>query len=269
MSTEFKMEDDIEKNEVKEPVKGESNKKAPTATIVNLVIIGIAVIVCMFWLGFCCGVQSTGGYDPTEIKGSVETTEATEATEETVPETTEETIPETTEETVPETTEAAVKPTEPKPSTSNPKPSTPAPTEPNDIPTSTPVTNLTKKPETDRELLACVIYQEAGWDKSCDECRRRVADVVLNRVAHEHFPNTILGVLTQKSQYGRYYWTGVVWPSRASSASERHAVERAYRIADEVLAGQHSELYGNGYIWQAEFRQGTSQVYHCGTYFGR
>lgn len=36
--------------------------------------------------------------------------------------------------------------------------------------------------EHDVELLACVIYQEAGGDTCCDMCRRRVADVVLNRV---------------------------------------------------------------------------------------
>lgn len=41
------------------------------------------------------------------------------------------------------------------------------------------------------EMLATVIYQEAGGDGSCDKCRRYVADIVLNRVEHEKFPNTI------------------------------------------------------------------------------
>ena len=122
------------------------------------------------------------------------------------------------------------------------------------------------------ELLAKVIYQEAGSDSCCDECRRRVADVVLNRVADERFPNTMLGVLTQERQYGRYHWTGVVWPDRASYDSEKAAVERAYRIAEEVLSGEgHSDLYGQGYIWQAEFIQGTGTVVceNCWIYFGR
>ena len=121
----------------------------------------------------------------------------------------------------------------------------------------------------DLELLACVIYQEAGGDGSCDNCRRQVADVVLNRVADDRFPDTVKGVLTAKNQYGRYYYTGVVWPSRAKNASEKHAVERAYRIAEEVLNGQHSDLYGNGYIWQAGFKQGTNNIKCCGTYFGK
>lgn len=121
------------------------------------------------------------------------------------------------------------------------------------------------------ELLACVIYQEAGADYCCDDCRRRVADVVLNRVEDDRFPDNIQDVLTQKRQYGRYYWTGVVWPERAKNDCEKHAVERAYRIAEEVLKGEHSELYGEGYIWQAEFKQGTGIVYcdQCKIYFGK
>lgn len=119
------------------------------------------------------------------------------------------------------------------------------------------------------ELLACVIYQEAGGNECCDECRRRVADVVLNRVNDPRFPNDIYSVLTAPRQYGRFSQTGIVWPSRANSSGEKLAVDRAYAIAEEVLLGRHSELYGNGYIWQAEFKQGAEQVYHCGIYFGR
>lgn len=123
----------------------------------------------------------------------------------------------------------------------------------------------------DLEMLACVIYQEAGADYCCNDCRRRVADVVLNRVEDDRFPDNIQDVLTQKRQYGRYYWTGVVWPERAQNDCEKHAVERAYRIAEEVLKGEHSELYGEGYIWQAEFKQGTGVVYcdQCKIYFGK
>ena len=119
------------------------------------------------------------------------------------------------------------------------------------------------------EMLACVIYQEAGGDSHCDECRRRVADVVLNRVNDSRFPDTMYEVLTAKRQYGRFYWTGIVWPERAKNPGEADAVARAYRIAEEVLSGHHSDLYGEGYIWQAEFKQGSEQIYHCGHYFGR
>lgn len=121
----------------------------------------------------------------------------------------------------------------------------------------------------DLEMLACVIYQEAGMDACCDDCRRRVADVVLNRVADSRFPNTIEEVLTQPKQYGVFDQTGVVWAERANSPEEANAVDRAYRIAAEVLGGRHSDLYRAGYIWQAEFAQGNDLVECCGIYYGR
>lgn len=147
------------------------------------------------------------------------------------------------------------------------------PTEPASEPSEAPAVeeNVAPNGMTDAELLACVIYQEAGSDKICDDCRRRVADVVLNRVASTAFPNqdTIYDVLMRQGQYGRFHWTGVKWPAHASYASELHAVERARRIAQEVLDGNHSELYEEGYVWQAEFKQGKDIIYCCGIYFGR
>lgn len=119
------------------------------------------------------------------------------------------------------------------------------------------------------EMLAIVIYQEAGGSSSCDECRRYVADVVLNRVNDSRFPNTIYEVLTQRAQYGRLHWTGIVWPKRAANECEQDSVARAYRIAEEVLSGKHSKLYGQGYIWQAEFIQGTDGFWCCGHFYGR
>lgn len=121
----------------------------------------------------------------------------------------------------------------------------------------------------DVELLACVIYQEAGGDACSDLCRFMVGDVVLNRVADSRFPDTIEDVLTHRGQYGTFSKTGVVWPARASNPGEAAAVERAYDTARRLLSGEHSELYGAGYIWQAEFIQGKDVIEVDGTYFGR
>lgn len=129
-----------------------------------------------------------------------------------------------------------------------------------------------EEPELDEaevEMLACVIYCEAGADSISDDTRRMVGDVVLNRVKDSRFPDSIEAVLTQRAQYGRFHWTGVVWPSRASQDSEQHAVDRAYRIARELLSGEHSALYGEGYIYQAEFKQGSGSIESDGIYFGR
>ena len=120
------------------------------------------------------------------------------------------------------------------------------------------------------EQLAVVIYREAGGDRVCDECRRRVADVALNRVADTRFPDTLPGVLTQKNQYGTMSRDGIVWPDRAENPGEAHAVDRAYRIAEEVLAGDHSELHGEGYIFQSEFPDlGSQAVECCGIYYAK
>lgn len=145
------------------------------------------------------------------------------------------------------------------------------PTEPQPEPTEAPVDeeSILDNYKRDVELLACVIYQEAGGDAVCDDCRYRVGDVVMNRVADPRFPDNIHDVLTAEGQYGRFYWTGVVWPDRASYDSEQHAVERAYDVAADIFDGNHSELYGQGYIWQAEFVQGTDVVYCCGHYYGK
>lgn len=246
----------------------------------------------------------TAGTEAIEEATSEETTEPT--IEETLPRATFATIPKVTEETTEPTVKETVteknetKPAETtKPQTTKPMETTEA-TEVTEAPTTSPESNPTiestepiettestdpeptettsepvDEPESDEnesevdnyslELLACAIYTEAGGDAECDDCRRRVADVILNRVADERFPDSIYGVLTQPGQYAG----GTRWPSRANNSGEAYAVERAYRIAEEVLNGQHSDIYGNGYVWQAQFVQGSSGFWCCGTYFGK
>ncbi len=119
--------------------------------------------------------------------------------------------------------------------------------------------------EEELELLACVIYCEAGGDEASDETRRMVGEVVLNRVADPRFPSSILGVLTQKRQYGLFWRTGVVWPGRASREPE--AVERAYACAELVLSGER--LLPEDVVFQAEFVQGEIVASAPGFYFCR
>lgn len=118
------------------------------------------------------------------------------------------------------------------------------------------------------EMLALVIYQEAGGDACSDETRRMVGTVVMNRIADDRYPDTMHEVITQRGQYGRLYWTGTMWPERASKPEEAHAVERAYTIAEEVLLG--ARVLPEDVIYQAEFKQGTEVVaYQDGLYFCR
>lgn len=139
-----------------------------------------------------------------------------------------------------------------------------------------PVTNSDKggwecENKEDAEYLACVIYQEAGGDGCCDMCRRRVADIVLNRVKDARFAgDTVEAILTEGNplQWGLYSVTGIVWPEKASYPEEAEAVERARRIAIEVLEGGHSDLTED-YIWCAEFPQGQDVIECDGIYFGK
>lgn len=226
-------------------------KEAEKKYALYIGLVAIAIVICVIIGLYSCDVDANAASDT--IATTVETTV------ETVPET----IAETTQpkETIhiEETTIPEIH-TEPTVVT---RPSSEAP--------SAPVSgeiNISA-PQTELEMLACVIYQEAGGDACCDECRYRVADIVLNRIASSGFPNTMYEVLTAESQYGSYHWTGVVWADRANNPGEKHAVERAYKVAEEVLNGRHSELYGNGYVWQAGFEQGSDGFWCCGHFYGR
>lgn len=119
------------------------------------------------------------------------------------------------------------------------------------------------------EALALVIYQEAGGDSCSDDCRQMVGEVVLNRVADSRFPGTIEEVLLQPKQYGRLSKTGLVWPERASNPEEAHAIERAYKCAEQLLSGSTARLLPPDVIFQAEFVQGEIVAELDGFYFCR
>lgn len=118
------------------------------------------------------------------------------------------------------------------------------------------------------EMLACVIYVEAGGDACSDETRMMVGNVVLNRVADDRFPDSIEEVLLQPYQYNTFSWDGIVWPERASTEAEAHAVQRAYECAERLLRGER--VLDEDVIFQSEHVQGTEIVAHQdGIYFCR
>ena len=122
----------------------------------------------------------------------------------------------------------------------------------------------------DIRILAITIYREVGGDAACDLCRYRVGDIVINRVEDPRFPNTMYEVLTQAGQFANAPGTPIVWPERAEHPGEARAVERAYRIAvDIIVNGNHSDLYRQGYIYCNEDPIGRDQLYCDETYFGR
>lgn len=147
-----------------------------------------------------------------------------------------------------------------------------------DVPVENPVDNVNNSDvsvyvptytEQELEILAIIIYQEAGADACSDDTRRKVGSVFLNRVSSTMFPNTFEEVALQERQYGTLYWTGIKWPDRADEEQEAHAVERAYTIAEELLTD--GSILPDNVIWQAEFTQGDGvycyqdDIYFCYT----
>ena len=130
------------------------------------------------------------------------------------------------------------------------------------------ITTETKYTPEELETLAIIIYQEAGADSIPDYIREYVGCVVLNRVEHPGFPDTIQEVATQKQQWGSLYWTGIRWPERSTLPGEAHAVERARACAKKLLEADTRSVPKN-VIWCAEFPQGSGiwQQYNDEIYF--
>ena len=169
-----------------------------------------------------------------------------------------------TEETTP-ATEAATIATEPPTEavTEETTITTEPPTEPETEPAETEPTYTAEE----LEMLALVIYQEAGADRCSDDTRLMVGTVVMNRIADPRFPDTMYEVVTEELAYGRLHWTGIVWPSRARRPAEAHAVERAYAIAERILQGERT--LPEDVIFQSEHVMGEIVAYSDGLYFCR
>ena len=130
-------------------------------------------------------------------------------------------------------------------------------------PTQEPKTTYT---EDELFCMAAAIYNEAGGDACSDETRMLVGYVILNRVKDPRFPDSIREVLEAKSQYGKFYWTGVKFADRSSKPEEQNAVERAYETAKRVLS--EPSTIPETVVFQAEFEQGTGVYkYQDGIYF--
>ena len=62
---------------------------------------------------------------------------------------------------------------------------------------------LSKYSDEDIRVLATMVYYEAGT--TTEQLRQYVAQVAMNRVASSRFPNTVVGVITQRGQYSGNY----------------------------------------------------------------
>ena len=85
--------------------------------------------------------------------------------------------------------------------------------------------------ESDRYLLANLIYCEAGGEPYAGQVA--VGAVVINRVLSSVYPNTVAGVIYQKSQF-----SPVGSGRLALAMANNKATASCYKAADEAMAGQ-------------------------------
>lgn len=99
--------------------------------------------------------------------------------------------------------------------------------------------------EEDIDLLARLLYAEAGSSWISDETIYYVGSVVLNRVNSEHYPDTLYDVIYQDGQYS-CTWSGAIY---------NEPTERCYRIAEDLL--RKGSILPEDVLYQAEFKQGS------------
>lgn len=112
---------------------------------------------------------------------------------------------------------------------------------------------LTGTPDQRQQALLCLtqaVYYEAGFEPL--EGRRAVAQVVLNRVRHAAFPNSVCGVVYQKSESGVCQFTFV-----CDGKLERRPVAGAWREAEDVaraaLLGAVEPAVGEATHYHADY----------------
>jgi len=94
------------------------------------------------------------------------------------------------------------------------------------------------------DLLAHLIYAEAGSDWCSDKMQQYTGSVVLNRKAHESYPNTMREVIYQDGQYS-CTWNGMM---------DYEYNERALECARFLL--ENGSVLPSNVVYQAQFLQG-------------
>ena len=90
-----------------------------------------------------------------------------------------------------------------------------------------------------RQLLAEIVWHEAGSDWISQYNKAKVAAGVMNRVYDSRFPDTVYGVLTQRGQFSGY-WPGSCTPTQACY----DAVD--YYFSHQNEFNSDNSWYGNG-----------------------
>ena len=98
-------------------------------------------------------------------------------------------------------------------------------------------------------IIAKVIYKESG---GCSEWHQGVVgQIVMNRVNHPEFPNTVYDVVTQKNQYSTSYTYGFDGIPYSCYVIAAKAINMEYEVPENVVY-QANFPQGSG-VWQSVY----------------
>ena len=108
------------------------------------------------------------------------------------------------------------------------------------------INNLT---EEEKELICRITFREAG--NQCEEGKRAVIEVILNRVKDKNFPNSVEGVLSASGQFSTWRLRNKVTSEQIDNMME---VLEVVQDSEPVLAGNYvyfdgvKHSYGKNYV---------------------
>ena len=108
------------------------------------------------------------------------------------------------------------------------------------------INNLT---EEEKELICRITFREAG--NQCEEGKRAVMEVILNRVKDKNFPNSVEGVLSASGQFSTWKLRNKVTSEQVDNMME---VLEVVQDNEPVLAGNYvyfdgvKHSYGKNYV---------------------
>ena len=108
------------------------------------------------------------------------------------------------------------------------------------------IDNLT---EDEKELICRITFREAG--NQCEEGKRAVMEVILNRVKDKNFPNSVKGVLSASGQFSTWKLRNKVTSEQVDNMME---ILDVVRDNEPVLAGNYvyfdgiKHSYGKNYV---------------------
>lgn len=98
--------------------------------------------------------------------------------------------------------------------------------------------------EDDLDLLARLLTAEVGSTWIPDEIQLYVGSVVLNRMVHEYFSDTLYDVIYQPGQYSP------TWNGRINNTPDERTIENARKLLEE------GSILPTNVVFQANFKQG-------------